>query len=59
MGKDLDAMKALYTEIERQTNALSGAGYNAQSQAGIVRDLALAYRLVDGGPQPGTSVVEK
>lgn len=39
---------------------LAGAkDYGGATQGQMVRDAALAYRAVKGGPQPGSSVVEK
>jgi hypothetical protein len=32
---------------------------SATARAAAIKDLAMAYRLVSGGPQAGTSVVEK
>ena len=49
------ARDALLEEIKRQTERIqtkSGA-VNRAAEAAMVRDLALAFRYVEGGPQPG------
>lgn len=59
MGAASDAEEALYKEITRQANALSEANVSRQVQAHVARDLAVAFRALWGGPQPGSVVVEK
>lgn len=54
-----DARAALYIEVKRQVEALSAAGYPENTQAEIVRDLALAFRYAAGGSQPGSVTVAK
>ncbi|MCX6398407.1 hypothetical protein [Aeromicrobium sp.] len=51
---------ALYAEIERQTKAIAEErNLNALTSASTLKDLAIAYRLVHGGAQPGSAVVNK
>ncbi|WGY03718.1 hypothetical protein QI633_08120 [Nocardioides sp. QY071] len=58
MATNNEVIEAIYAEIERQAKALSGkTSLNASSQASALKDLAVAYRLTAGGPQPGGSVV--
>ena len=47
------AQKSLFTEIQKLTDEVGAGGLHANPKATALRDLALAYRLVAGGPQPG------
>lgn len=53
-----DAKSVLLEEIERQAKGIKESGFNDRLKAEMVRDLALAFRYVAGGPQPGAVVVE-
>lgn len=48
------AEKSLYEAITKAVNELENSDYVAYEHAGQIRDLAAAYRLVSGGPQPGS-----
>ena len=52
----LKVHKALYDAIAAQVP--KGAEAAPGVRAGVLKELALAYRLVAGGPQPGAGVVE-
>jgi hypothetical protein len=48
------ARDALLEEIRRQVENLPKAkNLSRSSEASTIRDLALAFRYVEGGPQPG------
>lgn len=51
------AQEALYAEIERQTKELESLDAGALIDAEVLTNLATAFRLVNGGPQPGSSTV--
>lgn len=53
------AKVALLKAIEAQANLVTSAEGGPKYSAPILRDLAVAYRAVYGGPQPGNVVVEK
>jgi len=46
-----DATAALFEAIEK--TAKESLDYNGTTQSQMVRDAALAYRYLVGGPQPG------
>lgn len=56
MANQTEAQTAIFIEIERQAKSISD-GLNSGTQASIIKDLAAAYRLAAGGPQPGGSVI--
>ena len=53
------AAKALLDVISDSVAELRSNDYTLSGQTGKVRDLAYAYRLVIGGPQPGSVEVSK
>lgn len=57
MGTQNDALEALFAEISRQAGLIASGRLNPISEASAVKDLAAAYRLAAGGPQPGGSVI--
>lgn len=52
------AYTAVLEEIERQAKAVNSSGMNERLCAEMIRDLALAFRYLAGGAQPGSVVVE-
>lgn len=50
-----NTQQQIFTSIDRILGEISG--HNLGSQAEIVKNLAVAFRLAAGGPQPGGSVV--
>lgn len=52
-----EATAKLYEQIT--ATAVEPEAYAPEVRATVLRDLAIAYRAVAGGPQAGTSVVEK
>ncbi|SFN66494.1 hypothetical protein [Mycetocola miduiensis] len=53
-----DAQAAILRIIEKETARVTEANMNAAGRASAVRDLALAFRYVVGGQQPGAVSVE-
>jgi len=56
MASQDEARTALYSAIAKL--AKDSEEWNGATQAGMVRDAAIAYRAVAGGQQPGSVVVE-
>ena len=48
-----EAQEELFTQIAALASSSELSQYGADGQAQILRNLALAYRYVAGGPQPG------
>lgn len=59
MSSQGDAMEAVYKEIARQASTLEAGVGQTTGKAAAVRDLAMAYRFLTGGQQPGGVVLEK
>jgi hypothetical protein len=55
----VSARDALYKAIEAQAKSVIEDEYPVIQAAPILRDLAIAYRAANGGPQPGSVVIEK
>lgn len=53
-----EAQNALYDHIVESLEEVK-TNCGSALRASAIKDLAMAYRLVSGGPQAGTSVVEK
>lgn len=54
MSAQTDAQVALFERIKAVSEQLATAqALSAPAKASTLRDLALAYRLTAGGPQPG------
>jgi hypothetical protein len=54
-----ETKEALFAAIEKTTQEALEVNAHLNVRAAALRDLALAYRYVAGGTQPGSSVVEK
>jgi hypothetical protein len=59
MATQREAMEALFTAIATAAEQVNGSGLNAASKARAIADIAVAYRYVSGGAQPGSVSVEK
>lgn len=51
-----DAKEALYDAIAK--TAKDALQYGSTTQSAMIRDVAIAYRAVSGGAQPGSVFVE-
>ena len=59
MSKRDDA-ETIFTQIETVAQMIEAAKTVAYpTRAAALRDLAVAFRLADGGPQPGGAFVDK
>jgi hypothetical protein len=56
MASSEEAKEALYTAIVH--TASMSSRHNGTIQSAMLRDAAIAYRAVLGGPQPGSVTVE-
>jgi len=53
-----DAQEALFDAITDLVAKIQSSKVDAGQKAYVIRQLAVSYRLVSGGPQPGGGVVE-
>lgn len=59
MAGNTETQQALFQAIAELTNELGESGYPEPARAAALRDLALAYRYLAGGQQPGGVMVER
>ena len=59
MAVSNDAQEALYIAIKATTEQVMAANGNPAVRANVLQTLALAYRNLNGGAQPGSVVIEK
>ena len=57
MASKTEAQDALFAAIKNELDHIDN--WVVSARPGVIRELAVAYRLAAGGAQPGGSVVEK
>jgi len=54
-----EVVSEMHALIKEAAQEIRGSDFGLVGQAGAIRDLALAFRYIDGGAQPGSGVVER
>lgn len=59
MAGNTETQQALFAAVKDEVAEVQRSGAGVAARAGALRDLALAYRYLAGGQQPGGVTLEK